>query len=107
MESAIEGLDLRLEQRNALLPGLVSAAENSPQLDPDAVEQLKAARDAMTSAVTMDEKIAADERLSQAVLYLLALPGGRRNYRGNVPASDNVAEADGCGDPDGGCPQKL
>lgn len=76
VESAIEGLDLRLEQRNALLPGLVSAAENSPQLDPDAVEQLKAARDAMTSAVTMDEKIAADEQLSQAVLYLLALPEG-------------------------------
>ncbi len=74
VEQAIEQLDLRLAERSALLPGLVSVAEEFPELDSQATEQLSWARQAMDSAVTMDEKIAADEQLSQAVIYLLNLP---------------------------------
>ena len=66
-ENAFANIDVQLKQRYDLVPQLVSTVKGYASHEKDVLEKVTAARAAAMSAMTIDEKVAADKAMSSAL----------------------------------------
>lgn len=69
-EQAFADIDVQLRQRHDLIPQLVSTVKGYMEHEKEVLTEITAARSAAMQAGTIDEKIAAEGRLSQAMAGL-------------------------------------
>lgn len=70
VQNSIASIDAQLCRRNDLIPQVISTLESSDARGEKAIAAITDARIRMMGAVDMDEKIAADEELSDAIKQL-------------------------------------
>jgi LemA protein len=66
-ENAFADIDVQLRQRNDLIPQLVSTVKGYATHERDLLERITQARSAVMSANTVNDKMAADTQLTQAL----------------------------------------
>ena len=66
-ENAFANIDVQLKQRYDLVPQLVSTVKGYASHEKEVLEKVTAARAAAMSAMTIDEKVAADKAMSSAL----------------------------------------
>lgn len=69
-ENAFADIDVQLKQRYDLVPQLVATVKGYATHEKELLESITAARTAATSAMTIDDKMAADVKLSHALSRL-------------------------------------
>ena len=69
-ENAFANIDVQLKQRYDLVPQLVATVKGYAQHEKELLEKVTAARSAAMGATTINDKIAADNQLSQALAGL-------------------------------------
>lgn len=66
-ENAFADIDVQLRQRNDLIPQLVSTVKGYAAHEKDLLERITQARTGLMSAASINDKIAADTKLTQAL----------------------------------------
>jgi len=97
VRSAWQQVELTLERRADLIPGLVETIKVVTDQGSDVFQSLTLARSALESARTPQEKISANERLSNGISRLLLLTENYRQLRSDkklLRLEDEIAVAE-------------
>ena len=82
-ENAFANIDVQLKQRHDLIPQLVATVKGYATHEKELFEKVTAARNAAMSASTINDKIAAENQLSNAMLNLRAVAEAYPDLKAN------------------------
>ena len=82
-ENAFANIDVQLKQRYDLIPQLVATVKGYAAHEKEVFEKVTAARSAAMSATTINDKIAAENQLSNAMLNLKAVAEAYPDLKAN------------------------
>ena len=82
-ENAFANIDVQLKQRHDLIPQLVASVKGYAAHEKELLESVTAARNAAMSATTINDKIAAETQLSNAMLNLRAVAEAYPDLKAN------------------------
>ena len=82
-ENAFANIDVQLKQRHDLIPQLVATVKGYATHEKELFEKVTAARNAAMSATTINDKIAAENQLSNAMLNLRAVAEAYPDLKAN------------------------
>ena len=84
IDNAWQNIDTQLQRRNDLVPNLVETVKGYAAHEKETLDAVISARSAATSAVTPDEKMAADNVLTGALRQLLAVAEAYPDLKANA-----------------------
>jgi LemA protein len=87
-------VDLALQSRADLVPDLTAAFKDIPVHDSEAFSRVAAARAALAAAQAPEQKIQANDQLSDALSRLLLLTEGRAKFHPKPNLMDDLADAE-------------
>ena len=83
LENAFANIDVQLKQRHDLIPQLVATVKGYATHEKELFEKVTAARNAAMSASTINDKIAAENQLTNAMLNLRAVAEAYPDLKAN------------------------
>ena len=84
VDNAWQNIDTQLQRRNDLIPNMVETVKGYAAHEKETLDAVTAARTAATSAVTPDEKMAADNALTGALRQLLMVAEAYPDLKANA-----------------------
>lgn len=84
VDNAWQNIDTQLQRRNDLIPNVVETVKGYAAHEQETLDAVTAARTAATSAVTPDEKMAADNVLTGALRQLLMVAEAYPDLKANT-----------------------
>ena len=84
IDNAWQNIDTQLQRRNDLIPNLVETVKGYASHERETLDAVTSARNAVVSATTPDEKIAADNVLTSALRQLLAVAEAYPDLKANT-----------------------